>query len=419
MRSLFYLLGLLSISYSLQAQNHPTCDGARYVSEVFTVVDTTHGVLYGNGNTFSGNNQDLFLDVYEPSGDVATARPTIVLAFGGSFVGGERDDMDALCRYYARRGYVAVTIDYRLYDGGIVPLPTAADFTDVVIKAVSDMKAAIRFLREDAATNNRFRIDTNYIFAGGVSAGGILANHVGYLQSTDSIGSDVQTAINNNGGWEGNSSNNVGLYGSQVQGIMNFSGALRDVNYIDSNDPPLFSVHDDGDRIVPFGGGNASVFNIPIIYVEGSQLMNQQADAVSVPNSLIVIPNSNGHVSYFQSNAAQWADSVQAASSQFLHDEVICPIIVSALQPQDIRAVASKFFPNPAVGALVIAFEELPSTYSLRLVDAMGRVVYAQEGIQDERFVLPRGNWAAGLYQVQVQFDDADYPPVQRGIVFQ
>lgn len=35
--------------------------------------------------------------------------------------------------------------------------------TDVVIKAVGDMKAAVRFLRQDAATVNNYRIDTNLL----------------------------------------------------------------------------------------------------------------------------------------------------------------------------------------------------------------------------------------------------------------
>ncbi len=92
MRSTIYLnlmVGLLLGSLSpLLAQNHPTCGGGRYISEVFTAIDSTAGVLYGNNTTFGGNNQDLFMDIYEPVGDTAPMRPAVVLAFGGSFITG-------------------------------------------------------------------------------------------------------------------------------------------------------------------------------------------------------------------------------------------------------------------------------------------------------------------------------------------
>lgn len=423
MRSVFYLtLGLLVSSVTAAfSQSHPTCDGSRYISEVFLTVDSTQGVLYGNNTTFGGNNRDLYMDIYEPVGDLATARPAVVLAFGGSFISGNREDLDALCRYYARRGYVAVTIDYRLYDGPLFPLPSATTMTDVVVKAVGDMKAAVRFLRQDAATNNTYQIDTNYIFVGGISAGAIVADHTAYLDPTDSLGADVQAAVTNNGGYEGNSSTNVGLYGSQVQGVLNFSGALRDADYISIGEAPLFSAHDDGDGVVPYDGDNATIGGFPIIYVEGSQIMHQRANdgSVNVPNFLITIPNSNGHVSYFQSNAAQWADTVRDASSQFLHDEVICPIIVGITQPEDLRQVAAQFFPNPTAADLVIAMDEVPASYTVRLYDAVGRQVYAQANIQEQRFVLPRGNWESGLYHLEVIFDDAEYQPLQRAVVFQ
>lgn len=411
------LLGSLS---TLTAQNHFTCDGSRYLTDVFPTVDSTQGVWYGNNNTYAGNNKDLYMDIYEPSGDTVSMRPAIVLAFGGSFIVGKRSDLDLLCRSYASRGYVVVTIDYRLYDGPLLPLPSAATMTDVVIKAVGDMKAAVRHLRQDAATTNTYRIDPNYIFVGGISAGAITANHVAYLDSMDNVASGELTAIQANGGWEGNSSNTAGVYSSSVQGVLNFSGALRDANYINNGEAPLFSAHDDNDGVVPYGGGNATIRGFPIIYIEGSQLMHQRADSmhVGVPNYLITIPNSNRHVSFFISNAAQWADSVRSASSQFLHDEVLCPIIVSITQSEDLQQVAARFFPNPAVNDLVVAFDEVPSSYTVRLIDAVGRLVYEQTNVQEQRLVVPRGNWQAGLYQVQVQFEDGRYQPVQRGVIF-
>lgn len=417
MQKIIFILSFLTgVLYSAFAQNHPTCDGSRYVSEVFTSVDTTQNVLFGNNTTFGGNNQDLFMDIYEPQGDVAVMRPVIVLAFGGSFIAGEREDLDDLCRYYAKRGFVAVTIDYRLYDGPFLPFPDSVALTDVVIKAVGDVKASVRFLREDAATANLYKIDPNMIFVGGVSAGGIATAHAAYVDSTDNIAANEMTAITNNGGYEGNSSANVGLYSSEVQGVVNFSGALRDADYIGANSAPLFSAHDDMDGVVPYNGGNAAVFGIPIIYVEGSGLMAPQATSVGVANFLITIP-SNGHVSYFDGNAAQWQDTVLNTSADFVHDEVICPLI-SSLDELSTEFVAADFYPNPADIDMIVAFDELPSSYTIALYDNMGRQVFQETEINTNRYVLAKENFARGVYVVNIRFDDASIAPIQSKVIF-
>lgn len=418
-KTIFTLAFTLCLACNLLAQvNHPTCDGTRYISEVFPNVDTTLSVLYGNNNTYAGANQDLFMDIYEPAGDVAAMRPVIILAFGGSFIGGVREDMSDLCQYYAQRGFVAVTIDYRLYDGPIFPFPTQTQMTNVVIKAVGDMKAAIRHLREDAATANLYKIDPDMIFVGGISAGGIVADHVAYVDSTDNLAANELNAINSNGGYEGNSSNNF-QYSSEVQGVINYSGALRFSHYIDAQDPPLFSVHDDADGTVPYNGGMASVFGIPIIYVEGSGRMHPRADSMGIDNFLITIPSSTGHVSYFDggSGTATWADSVQSSSCQFLFDNVICPLMVGTENVAQ-QSLTATFYPNPSSSDMTLQINDLPSAYNLSIYDNMGRVVFQQQGINETAYTLNKEHFTAGLYHVSIQFEDGKFAPVQGKVVF-
>ena len=62
-----------------------------------------------------------------------------------------------MCEYFARRGYVAASIDYRLYDGVLFPTPDSLVMADEMLKAVSDMKAAVRFFREDADQSNIYK----------------------------------------------------------------------------------------------------------------------------------------------------------------------------------------------------------------------------------------------------------------------
>lgn len=361
---------LLFFGFQSLAQ-HPTCDGTRYAIPTYST-DSTSALLYGNNDTYGGTNQDLYLDFFEPSGDVATARPLIILAFGGSFIGGVREDMHGLCEFYSSLGYATATIDYRLYDGPLFPFPDSVAMTTEVLMAVSDMKAAIRYFKEDAATSNTYRVDTNYIFVGGISAGGIVASHAALLDSNDVVESYIQPLLANNGGWTGNSSNNT-QYTDDVRGVLNFSGALRRASYIDANDPAIFSVHDDGDDVVPYAAGYASIFAQPIIGMEGSFLMEQEAQSTGVSSELITIENSAGHVSYFNTN--QGTDTILQRSTSFLY-EIVCPQFAGI---EDLSTFELKVYPNPA--SELVTIESLHgSIESVVIYDQMGKVLYNHTG---------------------------------------
>lgn len=125
--------------------------------------------------------QPLKLDVYEPHGDERRRRPAVVLVHGGGFGFGSKGSPVSvdLARTFARHGYVAVSIDYRLlawkYCGlkvrSLLPSCYRAAFA-----AKDDAKAAVRWLRADS---RRFRADPSRISIAGESAGGITAYLVG------------------------------------------------------------------------------------------------------------------------------------------------------------------------------------------------------------------------------------------------
>jgi para-nitrobenzyl esterase len=411
MRYIYTLFFLLSMTINSQAQ-HPTCDGTRYLNEVFPSVDTTFNVFFGVNTTYQGNVDSLYMDVYQPVGDTASKRPLLILAFGGSFIVGERTDMAPLCHYYAQHGYVTATIDYRLFDGLFVPFPDSVVFADVVIKAIGDMKASIRHFREDAATINLYKIDTNVVFIGGGSAGAIMALHVAYMDSTDNIPTHIQTALDNNGGFEGNTTTNT-QYNSKVQGVLNLSGALGDASWVDAGDVPVFSVHDDNDAIVPYGQGYSTVAGFPVSYLEGSQVIADTATALGIPNVLITIPNSTGHVSYV--NDPLWQDSVFTGILVFLN-EIICPMPSSTKRFLYSRDVV--VYPNPAVRNITIELSDLESTYALVLYNNMGQQVFLQEGIRESQFTLSRQNLPAGVYYLKLVFEGERRASVQSKIIF-
>jgi acetyl esterase/lipase len=301
-------LCLVSLLGSAQAQNATlACGNGRYITNVFPNPPTkTADVVFGyntSRNYASGASTPvtLKLDVYEPAGDVATQRPLIILAFGGAFISGARTDTDivAICQEFARKGYVTAAIDYRLIESDQnnqnAVLLNQSYLVDEVIRAVSDMKAAVRFFKHDAATANAYRIDPTKIFVGGFSAGAITALEVGY---TDDIADNPATtaAYAANGGLEGNTDlagadallptyNSAG-----IAGVFNIAGGVNNLSIIDANDPPLYSAHGTADQTVPYDCG---VIQLTQFTICGSHQTQQKATAVGLANQLHPVVGGN------------------------------------------------------------------------------------------------------------------------------
>lgn len=412
----FIILGLLGVQFLAYSQDHPTCDGVRYLEDMTTEVIETTNVQFGQSVTIGGSVRDLFMDVYEPAGDMAEARPAIILAFGGSFIFGNRQDLASMCEDFARKGYVAATIDYRLVDAF---LTDTFQLADVVIKASADMKAAVRFLRADAATDNQFRIDPNLIFAGGISAGAITAAHAAYLDEDDEIAPYIQTLLEANGGINGNS--NDLEYSSSIQGVLNYSGALKESNWIQADEAPLFSAHDDMDPIVPYGN---EFFDTALglrTYLEGTGSMTYVANNVGLTNDLVTVANSDGHVSYFGANAPTYAAEVAHRSVVLLHN-IFCDAVSSVEESevaQTTLTAAIQVSPNPATTDVTIQLDELPASFDVLVYDAVGRLVTQQNGFHQHQVILSRSSFAKGLHYIQLRFDDEYGTVIRKKLVVQ
>lgn len=121
------------------------------------------GVTFTRDVAFSNpDNQHLQVNIAQPKGDGPF--PAIVCIHGGGFRGGKREGYDKLCVTLAQRGYVAITVTYRLAPA--YPFPAA----------VLDCKTAVRWLRANAA---KYHVDPKRIGATGGSAGGHLVQFLG------------------------------------------------------------------------------------------------------------------------------------------------------------------------------------------------------------------------------------------------
>lgn len=113
---------------------------------------------------YSSVGGKLEMDIVRPRAASSQPRPAVLLIHGGGFRAGKRESYLPMAVRLAERGYVAATASYRLAPRNQFPA------------AVHDVKAAVRFLRANAA---KYGIDPDHIGAMGGSAGGHLVLFLG------------------------------------------------------------------------------------------------------------------------------------------------------------------------------------------------------------------------------------------------
>lgn len=275
-----------------------SCAPQRYFHRIFGV-NTTRDIVFGNApaltTVYVAENvtvpEDLKLDLFEPAGDTLAKRPLVLFAFGGGFLVGSKEDADiqGVCDTLAGKGYVAAAINYRLG----LNAADAGSAERAVWRGAQDYSAAIRFFKEYA---DSFRIDTNYIFAGGVSAGSFSLLHSQYATDAQRPASTYASSfpIAPDLGCK-DCSGNAFAHSSAVRAAINCWGAIGDTNWIDALDSvPLLSFHGDLDPIVPYGYGFpfTAILTLPRVY--GSSLIAPRMDHLGLPQSFVPFPGE-GH----------------------------------------------------------------------------------------------------------------------------
>lgn len=124
----------------------------------------------------SASGSDLNLHWYEPAKrETPAPAPAIVFFFGGGWIGGTPTQFFPQCEYFAARGLVAVSVEYRTANShGVSPYA-----------CLRDAKSAIRWIRQHAG---KYNIDPDRIVASGGSAGGHLAICTALIDEFDEVG---------------------------------------------------------------------------------------------------------------------------------------------------------------------------------------------------------------------------------------
>lgn len=206
----------------------------------------------------TGGGEPLLLNLARPKLDDAAREaagrlPAVVCIHGGGWQGGNRTHFDDLARQFAARGYVAVTISYRLAPKHVFPAQ------------IEDCKCAVRWLRAKAS---ELGIDPQRIGAVGGSAGAHLAMMLALMDAGDGLEgeggwaeqpSKVQAAVSFVG-----PTNLVGSFPPVSTAILQtfLGGTMEEklelyrraspVTYVNAGDPPLLLFAGTKDPLVPY-----------------------------------------------------------------------------------------------------------------------------------------------------------------------
>ncbi|NTS78140.1 alpha/beta hydrolase [Catenovulum sp. SM1970] len=254
-------------------------------STYFTFVD--EDITYAEGLSLGNSSSTpiaipLKLDVYYPSNDL-TDRPVFMFIHGGGFVGGTKSSPNIvdMAGYFASRGWVFVSIDYRTTEdiitiegmpqeellsfySGIAPQEwieytlqgavTIKQFEQSIAMymAQRDSKAALRWI---VANSQTYGINPDFITVGGASAGAITTIALGISDQEDfrdeiSIADDPTLSTTNLDALY-NVKSMIYFWGSNIK--LDIFEAVYGLYQYDSNDPELFMAHGDQyDPVTPY-----------------------------------------------------------------------------------------------------------------------------------------------------------------------
>jgi len=161
-------------------------------------------------------------------------RPAIVFIHGGGWSNGNPDQWFPQCRYFALRGIVAASVQYRLRTKNVD-----------VDGLLADCKSAIRYVRQHAA---ELGVDPQKITVVGESAGGHLAAAVGTIDAFNHPEDDLSYSAVPNALVLLNPITDLSTKWGNSLGEK--AMALSPLHHVSAKTPPTLLVHGDSDQCV-------------------------------------------------------------------------------------------------------------------------------------------------------------------------
>ncbi|MGV3638349.1 MAG: T9SS type A sorting domain-containing protein [Flavobacteriales bacterium] len=259
------------------------------------------------------------MDIYAPPTDEVTERPVVLYLHTGNALPpplngsptGTRKDSTAVesCMRFARRGYVAVSMSYRL---GWNPLADTeqqrrGQLLNAIYRAIHDVRQCVRNLKANAAT---YGIDPDKIVVYGEGTGGYISLANATLDRPaelfiekfrpDPFNANVSyidtTQVGNLNGFNGN----LTLYRPNGQNhdthfCVNTGGSLADTTWLEAGDVPMVAFHTVFDPFAPFSNGIVIVPTTggPVVPVSGSNVFMEFVNEYGNNSSFATLPDGD------------------------------------------------------------------------------------------------------------------------------
>lgn len=186
-----------------------------------------------------GGKTELKLQIFTPPNyKPSDQRPAIVFFFGGGWTGGSPSQFYQHCEYFASRGMVAISAEYRIKGThGTSPR-----------ECVKDGKSAIRWIRQHA---KELGIDPSKLAAGGGSAGGHVAAATGTTQGLNEDGEDQAISCRPNALLLFNPVFDNGPEGYGHDRVKEYWKEFSPLHNIDKETPPTVVFLGTKDKLIP------------------------------------------------------------------------------------------------------------------------------------------------------------------------
>ncbi len=355
----------------------------RYLTFVYSQIDSVIGASYGNASNYMSVNQSLEFDFYSPSLDTCQKRPLIIYIHGGGFTSGSRSypSVKLFCRKMAMKGYAVATIDYRLDPN--FQLYNSNSNRRAMTDAMHDAKQAIRYFKANATL---YKLDTNKVFIGGESAGAITSMMASYVDKQTEMNVYPMANPNNPIGSTSNSA-----FGNSVKAALCLCGMILDTLAIENaSNPPILWTHGSADTFIPV----ALAFNVVL-----------RAAHIGLPIQTKLYQGAT-HCPWYYGNPnwQTYLDSTINDVTSFLYPKVNTSVVgLNQFQNEKNRVTV---FPNPTTEDLTIDFEKTYSHVSIVLIAMDGTIKKYWDLKNKQQETINLQEFSSGLYILKIEAED-------------